>query len=597
MTLFASLRNRIFLASALLAVLSIAAAIYLVSVRVSRETENDLQREILTTRELVDELRTSRTDTFRMMARLVADAPAIKAAVDTDDPPTVEPIVSDYHKRLGTHLLLVTGRTGQVLASVGLPKDEAVEVVGAPTDRKATNEERSSLVAQPNGLLQLVTVPILLGVDTPEVLGSLSVGYLLDRELAGQLKETSGSDIAFAMNGTILASTRPEDEEPILAALLQDELRPRDITLGGEQFVAAPLPLESGAGNAGPFAVILRSRTEQMMFQRSLNTSLAVTAIAAVLLATLLSFAVARTITRPMASITSAMRDVARTGDLTRKIALPGSRRWNDEDAVLLASTFNTLTDSIGRFQREVAQKERLSSLGRLSTVIAHEIRNPLMIIKAALHNLRRPGASEAQIAETAKDIDEEVARLNRIVNEVLDFARPTPFRLASADVNAVCRESAEAAMATPGPRVQTDLDANVKTLITDAERLRLALVNLLMNARQAVDAASTAPALAAGGGRATTVVSTSAARVFLSTRAMPGRVAILVADTGVGVRPEDLPRVFDPYFTTRRGGTGLGLPIAKGIIEGLGGSMSVSSAEGRGTEIRIELPYSATTS
>ena len=83
------------------------------------------------------------------------------------------------------------------------------------------------------------------------------------------------------------------------------------------------------------------------------------------------------------------MREVAATGDLTRKIALRGPARWDDEDARLLATTFNTLTDSIARFQREVAQKERLSSLGRLSTVIAHEVRNPLMIIKAALRTLR----------------------------------------------------------------------------------------------------------------------------------------------------------------------------------------------------------------
>ena len=121
------------------------------------------------------------------------------------------------------------------------------------------------------------------------------------------------------------------------------------------------------------------------------------------------------------------MREVAATGDLTRKIVLRG-RRWDDEDARLMAATFNTLTDSVARFQREVSQKERLSSLGRLSTVIAHEVRNPLMIIKAALHTLRHPDIGPATLREAAADIDEEVARLNRIVNEVLDFARPIRF-------------------------------------------------------------------------------------------------------------------------------------------------------------------------
>ena len=91
------------------------------------------------------------------------------------------------------------------------------------------------------------------------------------------------------------------------------------------------------------------------------------------------------------------MREMAATGDLTRRIALPPDARWDDEDARLLATTFNTMTDSIARFQREAAQRERLSSLGRLSTVVAHEIRNPLMIIKTALRGAaprrRRAGA------------------------------------------------------------------------------------------------------------------------------------------------------------------------------------------------------------
>ena len=93
------------------------------------------------------------------------------------------------------------------------------------------------------------------------------------------------------------------------------------------------------------------------------------------------------------------MRDVAATGDLTRKITLRGPAIWQDEDARLLATTYNGLTDSIARFQREAAQKERLLSLGRLSTVIAHEVRNPLMIIKASLRSLR-PDASPPEIKE-----------------------------------------------------------------------------------------------------------------------------------------------------------------------------------------------------
>ena len=91
------------------------------------------------------------------------------------------------------------------------------------------------------------------------------------------------------------------------------------------------------------------------------------------------------------------MREMAATGDLTRRIAAAAGDPWEDEDARLLATTFNAMTDSIARFQREAAQRERLSSLGRLSTVVAHEIRNPLMIIKTALRDAARREAAAAE--------------------------------------------------------------------------------------------------------------------------------------------------------------------------------------------------------
>jgi signal transduction histidine kinase len=624
MNVLSSLRSRIFLTSGVVAVLAIAAAIYLVSDTVTREAENALKRELTATGAIVNELRTTRAQTFTTTARLIADAPRLKAAVATNDPPTVQDLLAnDFQNQLGSNLLLVTDRAGEVLATVGIAEPAARMIASQPAVRDAApGHETTSLIPEPDGMLQLVTVPIVLGLENPEFLGTLSVGFLFDQALARQLKEITGSEIAFGMNGEILATTLPADTRHELANALKRAGRgASEFTLGGEDYVALPLPLVAtpelppspagfgGPGKLGPaserptnraprsehpanlgpaftsgdnaVALVLRSRTEQLRFLRSLHTELAVTAVVAAGLAMLLSFAVARTITRPLAAITGVMREVAATGDLTRKIVLGGGRRWEDEDARLLAATFNTLTDSVARFQREMAQRERLSSLGRLSTVIAHEVRNPLMIIKAALHGLRQPGVSAEAVRDAAADIDGEVARLNRIVNEVLDFARPIRFQLSTADLNALCRESATAAQATPGAAVQLDLEPSLPPLTTDVERLRLALVNLIVNARHAVESQKDAD-----GGRP---------RVFLSTRLAGNRVAVVVADTGAGIDSADRARVFDPYFTTKRGGTGLGLPIAKNIIEGLGGTIAVASAAGRGTEIRIELPVSQT--
>lgn len=605
MTLLSSLRGRIFVASALLAVLSIAAAIYVVNERVTREAESALDREVRATGALVDQLRKTRTDTYTVMARLIADLPKLKAAVDTNDPPTVQQTVGSYLEQLQTvDLVLITNARGEVLFTAGNAAPAARLVAEQPAIRAAlSGRETVSLFEQPAGILQVVTVPIAIGVTQPQMLGTLSVGFLMNDGFATQLRAATGSDVAFGVGGRILASTLPRDTDQALADQ-STRAGLSAVTLAGEEYVVLPQPLmKVDADGRRPIALILRSRTEQLRSLQPIHTGLIATAVVAVLLATLLSFAVARTITRPLAAITGVMREVAATGDLTRKIALGPERRWDDEDARLLATTFNTLTDSVARFQREMSQKERLSSLGRLSTVIAHEVRNPLMIIKGALHALRQPDVTTPTMREAIADIDEEVGRLNRVVNDVLDFSRPIRFELSRTDINTLCRESATASEASgPGATVHLDLDRGAGLLTTDAERLRMALVNMLVNARHAVNGGGAAAPLpddrgagrsgqTAAGPSATPASNGRQPLVTLSTRASATGVTIVVADRGAGIDAAHLPHVFDPYFTTKRGGTGLGLAISKNIIEGLGGTIGVTSAPGRGTEIRIDLP------
>jgi len=604
MKLLSSLRSRIFLASALLAVLCIAVAIYLVNVRVTGEAERTLEREMQAASALVDNLRTTRTDTYMQMARFIADAPQLKAAVDTNDPPTVQDVANGYQNQVKSNLLLVTNKSGRVLATVGASERTATIISTQPAVRNAlAGREGHSLLPQPDGVLQLVTVPVFVGLTHPDILGTLSVGFMLDNALAAQLKHITLSDIAFGMDGQVLASTLPREDYPKLSERLRTTGTSR-IQIGADEYAALPSRLSPDVDGlpptSGPVALILRSRTEQLKSLGAIHTGLFVTAVVAILLATVLGFTVARTIARPLAAITDVMREVAVTGDLTRKIALGQRNRWDDEDALLLATTFNTLTDSIARFQRQISQKERLTALGRLSTVIAHEIRNPLMIIKTALHTLRQSDVTRESLREAAADIDEEVVRLNRIVNEVLDFARPIQFEWSSIDLNALCRESAAAAMAAgAGAGIALRLDQAVPEIHSDPERLRIALVNMLVNARHAVNGAQDVrlkpDTTDGGGGRLPVDHSDDSPPVSISTLVDGDRVRIVIADRGAGIDPADLPHVFDPYFTTKRGGTGLGLPIAKNIVEGLSGTIAVSSLPGRGTEINITFPARGT--
>ena len=312
----------------------------------------------------------------------------------------------------------------------------------------------------------------------------------------------------------------------------------------------------------------------------------------AVLIATLLSFAVARTVTRPIRALTATMREMAATGVLTSTPEAPTPTPWDDEDARLLTGTFHSLTVSLDRFQREAAQRERLSSLGRLSTVIAHEIRNPLMIIKGSLRSLRRGVATPEEVAGVATDIEGEVTRLNRVVNDVLDYAKPIALTYDAVEIDRLVRDAAQAVVASQAgpPDVVVEAPEGV-TGTTDADRLRQVVINLVTNARDAVlaqRADGVAPASADDAGAPIRVPPPVHVRARLLD---DEHVEIAVADRGVGMSDVEVARMFEPFFTTKRRGSGIGLAIAKNIVDGLGGRIDVDSQPGAGTTIRLTLP------
>ena len=587
MNAFSSLTNRIFFATALLAVLSIGAAIYIVNGAVTRQGKSELERGIEEAKTLVDEYRNFLFETFGRDARLIADLPVLKAAVDTRDPATVEPIAKEYQAQFANaDLFAIADNQGKVLARLGTSDVPDEALAAAATIGRSPGAERDAFWPEQHGILLIKSVPISIDKRQPEVLGTLILGATLDSRQAARFKKLTNSEIAFGVNGSIKAATLPESMWPDLATLLGRPGTSSRITLDGDEYLAFTNLLgPAGAANV-PVGLVLRSQTERLRFLGTLHTQLGATAVVAVIVAVLLSYAIARTVSRPVDAITSAMREMASSGDLTRRIPVQPQTVWQDEDARVLATTFNSMTDSIERFQREAGQRERLSSLGRLSTVVAHEIRNPLMIIKTSLRTLRREDARPEQVKAATKDIDEEVGRLNHIVTEVLDFARPIKFDLAPVDVNALAEDAVRAAVAANGhDGIRLDLDRSIPVLTTDAERLRQALVNILGNAIQAVDGAE---------GREPSP-DRNAIRLRTS-RVDARRIAITVSDKGSGIAPEDLPRVFDPYFTTRRTGTGIGLAISRNIIEGLGGRITVASARAQGTEVRIELPLDVPT-
>lgn len=574
-----SLSNRLFLVCVLLSTGSIGAAMLFVSARLGREHDARLAARLDETIALVERQRRLALDTATRLARLVADLPKLKAALSTGDEATVAPIVASYREEIGADVLIVSEPDGRALFTAGDVRGE-VATMRRPASTAAPASPAFATLPHPRGILQIVSVPIVLGFDPVDRLGALHVGVLLDDEQARAFRAVSGSELAFAMGERVLASSLGAAAVPAVQSALASA-GPGTLDIAGtryawHRYVMPVRPGESAAARGASLLLVLRSTAEADATLRSVRVALAVIAVLTALAASGASYLVSRTITQPLASLAGAMREVSRTGDVSRRPSRPAARAWEDEDVRVLAGTFDTLTEAVARFQKEAAERDRLTALGRLSTVIAHEIRNPLMIVRGALRGLRRQ--DDPAVVDAASDIEEQVQRLDRVVTDVLDFARPIQLDVDPASLHAVCRTAAEACLAAEvDPPVALRLAPDADAVCTDADRLRGVLVNLIANGREAVRAAAAA-------GRPGGVVTVTASRTGTG-------VAIDVVDTGIGLDATLAAHVFEPYFTTRRTGTGLGLAIARNIVEGLGGSIVFSSTPAVGSMVRITLP------
>ncbi|HLK48835.1 MAG TPA: ATP-binding protein [Bryobacteraceae bacterium] len=219
-----------------------------------------------------------------------------------------------------------------------------------------------------------------------------------------------------------------------------------------------------------------------------------------------------------------------------------------------------------------VRRSDRLAALGQLSAGLAHELRNPLGTIKASAEMLARQVTSENEVArEVAGFISTEVDRTNSLVTRFLQFARPLEVRLEKADLAQMLdRAVAAAEREANGVAIYKNYDPAIAPFPFDAELMERVVYNLVVNAAQAS---------AAGG------------TVTVKTRASGGTVEISVIDRGQGIEPKDLGSIFNPFFTTKPTGVGLGLAIVSKIVDEHGGKIAVESEPGRGSVFRVLLP------
>ena len=286
--------------------------------------------------------------------------------------------------------------------------------------------------------------------------------------------------------------------------------------------------------------------------------------------------ALAYFIQRPMVEL---QEKIARLGDGDLDVSVKFAKR-NDEIGDL-GRNFNHMVRQLRESRAEIerlhrtqmSRAEHLATLGELATGLAHEIRNPLAGIAGVIEIVGRDLPSTSPARAVIKDVRLEIAQINRILTDLLQTARPHPPAVRPTDLNTTVEHAvmlARQQVLSKPITIELEKNAGLPVVEHDSDQMHQVVLNLLLNAVQAIE----------GQGAVRVVVASKKDQALIS-----------VSDSGRGISPEHLPFIFRPFYTTKGNGTGLGLSLARRIVEDHRGTIEVQSEVGRGTEFLVTLP------
>jgi signal transduction histidine kinase len=304
-----------------------------------------------------------------------------------------------------------------------------------------------------------------------------------------------------------------------------------------------------------------------------------IAAVVATVIGCILALYFSLSIVKPVRRLATATTRIAR-GEW--ETTLPIDSR---DEVGELTDSFNKMSaslmqqrDELEKTYRELARRERMAEIGNFSMMIAHELKNPLGIIKGSIDIIAKEGVKSKVRKTMIEYIQDEVRRLNRLVEDFLSFARPKPAHKSMININQVVnkmvamvplQEFNEKEIA-----LQVQLAADVREVNVDEHQLYQALLNVFTNAVQAIP---------------------ERGEIIISTANQKGGVVIEVTDSGIGISDEEKEKVFEPFFTKKQRGTGLGLAVVKKIMDNHNGEIRITDRRGGGTVFSLWLPGNGT--
>jgi two-component system NtrC family sensor kinase len=406
-----------------------------------------------------------------------------------------------------------------------------------------------------------------------------------DFTLVDQIKEAAQIDTVTIFLGDLRVSTNvlTESGERAVGTRLSEEVVDVVLRQGREyvgtafvvtqNFITRYEPLRNHENQIVGILYVGALQSSFMNLLSTLNQQISLVATLTILMTFILATPVARMITRPLQELRELVKTSRRVADGDLNARTPVSVGG---EVGLVASSFNTMLDTLQTTQDQLVHSEKLASLGQLAAGVAHELNNPLATILLYSETLEKEVPDDDPTQNDLKKIVSETKRCKRIVSDLLNFARQNQVIAQPTDIHAIIQNLLDMAprrIKTVPVEFVTDLDPNLPTIEGDPSQLRQVLLNLMTNAVESMPEGGTV--------------------TVRTHKAHAGMITIDIQDTGVGIPPENLNKLFTPFFTTKPigKGTGLGLAIVYGIIKMHRGQIHVSSKVNEGTTFTITLP------
>ena len=539
----------------------VAVAGWIVQNQVVRIATVMLDEEVAASSRAYESLWQARAERLASVSLVLSRMSDVRAAFGTRDAATIRDTASDLWNSIAPSrtLFYVLEPGGAVIASLGTPVETAPNFPLAAAAGRFPGQAIGFLIE--NGrLYQTVVTPVYVAAERGSALLNVLVAcFEVDAALARELKQATGSDFVFFSRGRPIASTLP-------VAVSDSLTREQQVRIADSNYAQFVMPLADIAGRQVGELRILRSFQAADRRLATLRVQMVLIWLLAIWLGLAGTYLLARRIVRPVRALEQAASRIA-TGDYDIQVPMSSS-----DELGRLAGSFNEMCASLRIARQELIRQERIATVGRLSTSIIHDLRNPLAAIYGGAEMLVDAELSVEQIKKLASSIYGSSRRILAMLQELADASRGSRRREACRlrdVVLAACDSLADAA-AVHGVALACDVSPEIE-LVVDRPSVERVFQNLIANA---IDA------LPHGG------------HVRVSAEPEEHSVIVSVEDDGAGISSDVRPHLFEPFATAgKRHGMGLGLALSKRTILDHGGEIWADATTGRGARFLIRLP------